>query len=920
MMSQRSSRCAVLIDAHSLIHRAYHALPSNLRTKSGLATNAAYGFANMLIRLLEERDPDYVVVVFDAPGPTFRHERYSEYKANRPEMPDDLRPQIGMVKRLLKAFRIPVYAETGYEADDILGTLASNLAAEGLDVLLVSGDRDILQLVGPRVKALITRRGITDMDLYDEDLVKEKMGITPGQVVDYKGLVGDSSDNIPGVPGIGEKTAARLFAEYESLEAILDNVDRIKGRARKPLQQYANQARLSRELATINCAVPIEFDREQARRREPDLHALHRVLVELEFGSLLKRLSEQFPGLKDEAGKQQPLFGNEQKEGNLAGKIEGNRVVIASSDELEAIPAQLVEAETVIMHTFRGPVDPGAVEGDPVGIVLAVPGNCTWFLPGSVFSPSDRRLVARLLLGDPDRTVAGYNLKNEFMLAGDDLIYPACKLFDCLIAAYLINPEYGNSSLQELHLKFTGEYLPTWTEYTENCDQSKTREQHAADYCQQLAISIAALHQILSNRMHDLNLISLFKEIELPLIPILARMEKRGIRIDPGRFSGLSAEMDEQLQQLMSRIYELAGCEFNLNSPKQVGEVLFENIGLPVLKRTKTGPSTDAEVLAELAEEHEIARLMLDYRQVSKLKSTYVDALPGQAVGSPPRIHTCFNQTVTATGRLSSTNPNLQNIPVRTPEGKRIRRAFIPEDGWVIVTADYSQIELRILAHLSSDEHLIDAFRKGEDIHRRTAAEVFGCHPDEVSKAMRSNAKAINFGIVYGISDYGLARNTDLSRKAARSYIDAYFKKYPGVKEYIDKTIADAHRNGFVETMFGRRRYLPELNSRSWARRSFGERTAVNTPIQGSAADIIKLAMIKVDRFLIEAESPAKMMLQVHDELVFEVPRESALDLARDVRRIMESVVDLTVPLVVDVASGDNWGELHEIPEGDTGA
>lgn len=926
----------VLIDALSLIHRAFYALPP-MNTSKGEPTNAVLGFANMLLALMEEEQPAYVAVAFDRSGPTFRDELYDEYKANRPPMPDDLRPQITYTESFLQAMNVPVYGEAGFEADDIIGTLTRQAVEKNMDVVIVTGDRDLLQLVDENVHVLITRRGIRDMERMDPAAVEERLGVGPALVTDLKGLMGDNSDNIPGVPRVGPKTALRLLNEYGSLEEVLAHAGEVRGQVGQNLRKYAEQARLSKQLAVIRTDAPARFDEDAMRVQRPDMNAITELAARLEMRNLLERIKKRF----GEGGAAATLT-NEEETG-----AEGETTV-AEDVNAGQLPVDIVADEaslqTAVDTLSQEMADKGrdgdkhalivdiVTDGDDpmrallVGLFFGTPRRA-FYIPVSdnlnAQSGLDwkraRNVLHPLLC---DKGIAKWcndvkRLRTVLRRYGTDLLGTTV---DVTLASYLLNPE-GNHSLSDAAMRHLNRFVASWKQRLADAGvgrkaarPSQLPRETVAQFLAEDADVLAELAPVLMRRLQKDQLAPLYEQVELPLAHVLLRAETRGVCLDLDYLAELSKEMERQIETLTEKIYTLAGTEFNVNSPKQLGMVLFDTLGLPVMKRTKTGPSTDQEVLETLAEEHEIAELLLDYRQVTKLKSTYVDALPTLVHPDTGRVHTNFNQTVTATGRLSSTNPNLQNIPVRTPEGRRIRKAFVPgEPDWVMMKADYSQIELRILAHISEDEVLIEAFRKGEDIHTRTAAEVFEVEPVEVTSAQREAAKAINFGIVYGISSFGLARGTGLSRADAQKYIDEYFGRYPGVKRYIDNIKAVAREQGYVTTLLNRRRYLPELRSRNWARRSFAERTAMNTPIQGTAADIIKMAMIAADKRLQQAGLQARLLLQVHDELVLELPAHEVEQAARIIRDSMVGVVSLSVPLVVDIEQGPNWLDTQPV-------
>lgn len=876
----------MLIDGHSLLHRAFYALPT-MTSSTGEHTNAVYGFATMLMKVLSDEQPDYIVVAFDKETPTFRHEQYADYKAHRPKMADELRSQIPLVKELVQAFNIPICELDGYEADDIIGTLAKQAETENLFTVIVTGDKDALQLVSPDVQVLITLRGISNMDRYDEKMVKQKIGITPPQVVDLKALMGDKSDNIPGVVGIGEKTALNLLATYETVDNVLAHADEIAGKVGERIRTHADDARLSWQLARIDTNVPIKVDWPEFQLQKPDAHSLTQLCTKLEMRGLLTQIHKRYHA-DVQAVAQQALL---------------------PVDDVRPLQLQQVQRESwqTAIDNLSDPLTVLAVfdEKDaqhlrPVMVSVAG-GEQMVYADGGCFD-----LYCRLL--QDTRPLRSHDLKTQLVAAGqrgDDISANVKQVDDLMLMSYLCHPEQGDHSLADLAIKCGIGVLPPM-------------DAAAPD-----PASLAIRHQVLqaaatalTTKLKENDLQKLYCEVELPLTRVLARMELAGITIDPECLATMSQEMANDIERLTESIYELANEKFNINSPKQLAEVLFNKLGLPVKKSTKTGPSTSADVLEELAMEHEVAQQVIDYRQLMKLKGTYVDALPALINKSTGRLHTTFNQAVTATGRLSSTNPNLQNIPVRTALGRQIRGAFLPgKPDWVLLSADYSQIELRVLAHLSGDENLITAFRAGADIHTKTASEVFEVDPEKVTSEMRSAAKAINFGIVYGISSFGLAKGTGLTRQAAQSYIDNYFRRYAGVKRYMEETVAIARSQGYVTTVLGRRRYLPDLHSRKWPQRSFAERTAMNTPIQGSAADIIKLAMLRVESKLNEAGLQSQMLLQVHDELVLEVPQSELMATAKIVRTAMEGAYELVVPLSVSIGAGPNWLDIKELKD-----
>ncbi len=848
-----------LIDGNSLINRAFYALPP-LTNAAGQPTNAVYGLTNMLLRLMEDYSPDQILVAFDLSGPTFRHEQFEEYKAHRTGMPDDLRSQIPVMKELLDKMGIRRIELQGYEADDLLGTAAKQGEREGCKVFVVTGDRDAFQLISPQTAVLFTKRGITETELVDEEKLLKDYGVTPSQVIDLKGLMGDSSDNIPGVPGIGEKTALKLLASYKSIEGVYANLGELKGKLKENLTNYERQAYLSKELATIRTDAPLEIDLSE--RAEMDREAVLEMFQHLGFKSLVERLAA--PG---DAPVQTPASWD-------------TAFTQADQSSWAAFQAELQAAEDAYLYY--------SVQHRQLFALLK---DNVWGLSEKLVQEHLPELKTELQ-GKKVSAANGKEVLHLLGAEGSDLIS-----FDLELALYCLDPE----KRWEIDAVCHSFNLPP-------AGIDEKDPQLGPVYLRVFKKAAPLVEQELKEQ----ELWSLYTELELPLVTALAEMEANGILVSPKKLEEISSDLEATLARLTEEIYAEAGEEFNINSPKQLGVILFDKLGLPVLKRTKTGPSTSADVLEELSE-HKIVASVLEYRQVAKLKSTYTDSLADLISPETGRIHTTFNQTVTATGRLSSTHPNLQNIPVRTEEGRRIREAFTAPEGCYLLMADYSQIELRLLAHLSGDQVLSEAFRSGKDIHTQTAAEVFGLSLDEVSPEQRNAAKAINFGIIYGISSFGLAKGINLTRAQAQEYIDSYFLRYPMVKAYLDGLVEQGKQQGYVTTLAGRRRYLPNLRSRNFALRNFAARTAMNTPIQGSAADIIKLAMLRVRSALQEAGLKTRLLLQVHDELVLETPKEELETAAALVKREMENVYPLDVPLLVEVSYGLNWRDVTHI-------
>ena len=846
-----------LIDTYGFIFRAYHARARSaappMRTSTGLSTEAVYIFTNMLRKLSKTYKPEYIAAVFESIGPTLREQEFAEYKANRAEAPPDLGEQIVYIRRLLDALRIPILEFRGFEADDVIGTISRRAEQAGFEVVIVSSDKDMLQLVTDHVSMLNPAK---DDSWYDPAKVQEFMGVKPTQVADLLALKGDSIDNIPGAPGIGEKGARDLIDQFGSVEAALDRSAEVERKMyRESLQNNRERIVLSKRLATIETAVPIEFSPEQVKAREPDLTVLKQIYKELEFHSHLKELG---PGEDLRARDYQTLGAPESVDAWVAAIPEGTPVAVAIAKSGE-----------------------GELALDTVGLA--------WKQGEARAVPLQLLDRLRPLLEDGARPKIACDVKSA-LLAFSKLGFEARGfIHDVMLYAFLLDADPGGCSLDNLaHRRL-------------DLKLGASPEQHA-DYALEL-------YQDLSREVDGRNLRSLYETVELPLAGVLARMELTGILIDSTELKRLSSLMETEIARLTAEIHQIAGKPFNISSPQQLGRMLFEDLKLPSPVKYGKGKiiSTAADILDDLAGEHEIVRKVLEYRQLTKLKGTYVDALPALLDPRTGRLHTSFNQTGAATGRLSSSNPNLQNIPIRTELGREIRAAFIPRPGWKLVIADYSQIELRLLAHMSHDAVLVEAFRNGEDIHTRTAAEVMGVPPLMVSAEDRRRAKAVNFGIVYGISPFGLSQQLGISRAEAELYIQAYFERYTGVKKFIESTIAEVRRTGVTRTLLGRERPIPEMNSRNPSARGFAERTAVNSPLQGTAADLIKAAMIRIDRNLREEEYQAAMLLQVHDELVFEAPAEETQKLSVMVKHEMEQVYPLEVPMVADIGVGENW-------------
>jgi len=882
-----SKKKIILIDGNSLVYRAFFALPQTLATNSGQITNAVYGFTSMLIKLMKDEKPDYVAVAFDK-GKPHRLDMYEEYKAHRPKTPDELRSQFPLVRDVLQALNILAIEVSGYEADDILATLASKLE-DNYEVVIVTGDRDALQLISPSVTVLATKRGITDMKRYDREAVVERFGVPPEKMADLLGLKGDASDNIPGVPGVGEKTASKLIQEFGSLEGVLDNIDRVEAkRFQKIIKEHFELARLSKELAILEKNVGVDIDLDKCRWGEWDKNEVESVFVSLGFNSLMERLfiEDQTKQIsKDTVLKIQPL--EVKKLNELDGLVQQmSKTGLFAFDILTTgkYPSELKIKEIAI--TVKREETAEKNEADTYHISL-----------GGKEAKLPRDIVFQILkpfFEKEQYKAVTCGAKNKISSLKNERITFNSLSFDCEIAAYLLKPG-AKHTIDDLAKR----YLNATTEH-------KSEKEFVV--CGSHIIWL--LQDILGKELREDDLLPLFEQIEMPLVSVLAKMEWAGVGVNIAKMEKLDSEVEGDLQVLEADIYRLAGQEFNINSSQQLSQILFEKLGLESDKKTKTGYSTDSSVLNKLIGQNPIIEKLLRYRELAKLKSTYIDALPKLINPKTGRLHTTFSQASTATGRLSSSNPNLQNIPVRTDLGRRVREAFVPARSTdELLVADYSQIELRILAHLSRSQNLLKAFEQGQDIHQSTASEVFGIDPESVDQEMRRRAKAVNFGIIYGISPFGLSEQLGISKEEARDYIDKYFQEYPEVKEFIDQTVADAYTRGFVETIWGRRRYIPELKSGNYKIRSLGERLAINTRIQGSAADIIKIAMIDLDKAFESQGLQAKMILQVHDELVFEVPpleREVVFSL---VKEKMEGAYPLKPELKIDVAFGSNWRE-----------
>jgi len=884
-----------LIDGSAYIYRAFHAV-RGLANSKGMPTNAIFGFTRMLIKLMQERAPQYVAMFFDAKGPTFRHEIYSEYKANRPPMPDELVVQLPWIKKVTAGFNIPVIEMPGYEADDLIGTYARLAEAAGYEVVMVTGDKDFVQLVTDKTSIWDPMKD----KVIDRAAVKAEFDLSPGQIIDMMGLSGDTADNVPGVPGIGPKTALTLIQTYGNMEALYDRIDTLtKPKQRENLMTHKAQAFLSRRLVTIDTRAPIDFEPRAIKTVPPDESVLGELFQELEF----RQLQQEF----QQAEPEKPAV----------------YAPILTTDALDTLIGRLEKCGRFAVDTETTSQNPMAAVLVGISVAL-VPGEAFYIPVGHRYMGAPDQLPRQLVLDRlrpvfEDRRIAkvGQNIKYDWTVLrrhGVDLQGVA---FDTMLASYLLNPSKRAHNLDQIALDYLGHKNITYSEVAGKGKNALTFDQvtleQAVPYaCEDADITLRA-YEVLQPQLEALGLMPLMETVEMPLVPVLMEMEMTGVMLDLEKLHDLSKSFAHQLQRLEEDIHAMAGERFNIQSSQQLGRILFEKLQLPTVKKTKkkTGYSTDVEVLTRLAEVHELPAFVLRHRSLAKLKSTYADALIEQVDSDTGRIHTSFNQTVAATGRLSSSDPNLQNIPIRTEEGLEIRKAFVPRPGWILLAADYSQIELRILAHYADDPLFIEAFQRDEDIHTRTASEVFQTPPEDVTSELRRQAKAINFGIVYGMSAYGLSRELGISPKMAQTYIDHYFERYSGIKNYMTQTIEQARQTQRTSTLLGRLRLLPDIANTNAAVRQFAERTAINTPIQGTAADLIKVAMIRIAAALRERNLQSRMLLSVHDEIVFEVPPEELEAMKHLAPEIMENVWVLKAPLKVNLAWGGNWAEAH---------
>lgn len=922
----------VLIDGHSILNRAFYGLP-DLTNAKGEHTNAVYGFLNIMFKILEEEQPDYLTIAFDLKHPTFRHEMFQEYKGTRKPMPEELREQVPLIKEVLQAMNIIIVEKAGYEADDILGTIAVAAEKKGMEVSLVSGDRDLLQLATDTIKIRIpkTKRTGTEIeDYYAEDVI-EKYQVTPKQIIDLKGLMGDTADNIPGVPGIGEKTATKIIKEFSSVEEAILHVEEISPKkARENLKEFEEQARLSKVLATIKTDCPLEYVLEEATMDNMFNENAFSIMKRLEFKSILSKFEQnggnsnqitdqiyKIETMKDAKKLFQEIIKQKDKNQRVAFLIYGaERVTIPGPFQKENSFME-ADGQFSLFETLES-------KQDEILISFSLTcGNGIYYLEQKSEITEEWIVKQIYSLMKNDVKFSTIHLKKQLYIL--DALFKKYSIdielqeledlfFDCAIAAYLMNPIGESYDFDDLGRDYLGVAFTSWKDFLgkETILQKKEKDfDRFVEFVCMNAYVADQVWKLLYDKLKESNMESLFRDVEMPLVYILYEMEQRGIRVNKQELKDYGEKLGIRIESLEKEIYALAGEQFNINSPKQLGVILFEKLELPFAKKTKTGYSTSADILEKLKGEYEIVDKILEYRQLAKLKSTYADGLANYINEVDGRIHGRFHQTITATGRLSSTEPNLQNIPIRMEIGREIRKVFIPREGYIFLDADYSQIELRVLAHVSKDESLIEAYNKGEDIHRITASEVFHIPFDEVTAKQRSDAKAVNFGIVYGISSFGLGQDLHISKKEAEAYIEKYFATYPGIKNFLDNAVKQGKKKGFVTSLMGRIRPVPELSSSNFMQRSFGERIAMNSPIQGTAADIIKIAMVRVSKAMKKQNLKSQLLLQIHDELLIET-HPSEVDIVKELlEKEMSEAMKLSVALEVEVKQGNNWNEAH---------
>lgn len=917
-----ANKTFVIIDAMAMAYRAYFAFINRpLTTKSGEPTSAVFGFMNQLVKVLEDHKPDYIAVATDSKEKTFRHDMYSEYKATREAMPDDMIPQIGRIKEIVELMNIPLYILPGYEADDIIGTAVKLAEKKGMISYAVTPDKDYMQLVTEKTIIAKPGRGSDDVSFYDVKKVKEAYGFEPKQMIDYLALVGDSSDNIPGVKGVGEKTALPLIQQFGSIENLYENLDKVdKAGTKKKLEENKDNAFLSKELATINCKVPMDFDFNKAKFSKPNLDKLREVFVELEFKSLFSRLLKIY----DQENQKQEIKAEEFSTAQTFDKSKSKYEFITAKKDAEKLAEKLIKTSLFVFDTETDSLDQFKL--NIVGASFSTKAGEAYFVaidPGSkIFSDGSKRLpvdefkkIFKPVLENRKVKKVCQNGKYDLSVMRGLGIKVENFYFDTMVASYIIDPDqkHGMDDLAEKYLNYQPIKLSSLI--GEKKDPAKIYDvniEKLSDYAAEDADITFQLYEILNKEIEKEKLDRVSFDVDFPLVPVLEDMEHEGVKIDKSALESFSKELEKLIKDYTKKIYKSAGEEFNISSPKQLQVILFEKLGLESGRKTKTGFSTDARALENLRGEHKIIEMILDYRQVTKLKSTYTDALPNLINSKTGRVHTDFNQTVAATGRLSSLNPNLQNIPIRSEMGKEIRKAFVPRDkNYVLLSADYSQIELRLLAAICKDEALMKAFKNGEDIHRSTAALVFMVDPKDVTPDMRRKAKEVNFGILYGIGPFGLKTRLGIPQSHAKDIIDLYFKTFKNVRKYMDDSVKKAQEKGFAETLLGRRRFLRNINSNNRVVRQFEERVAINMPIQGTAADMIKLAMIKIYNELEKRKAKTKMVLQVHDELVFDTHKDEVDELRPMIKEIMEKALPVNVPILVDTGVGDNWLDAH---------
>jgi DNA polymerase I len=920
-----------ILDGTALAYRAYFGMIGRpLINSKGQNTSAVFGFANYLLKVLSDEKPDYLVAVFDTPEPTFRHKKFPEYKATREKMPEEMASQLDHIKQMLSAFGVPTVERPGYEADDVIGTLAQLAAKEDINVFMVTGDKDFMQLITPKIKMYKPGKSGMDVEIVDEKGVELKFGVKPSSVIDVLALTGDAVDNVPGIKGVGEKTAIPLIQKYGSVEKVLANADKVdKPALREKLKTGKEMALLSKWLVTIKTDVPLGVDFHSLKEKNPDQAEISRLFNELEFKSLIRR-AQQITSAHASKTEETEVVGEPEpaeEDYKTISTVKHDYKLITGVEELAKLAEKLKRAEVVSMDTETTSVD--ALNAKLVGISFSIKPREAYYVNiasegGDLFSEAGGRRgvnvkdavkILKPVFESAKILKVGQNLKYDMLVLSNYDIRTRGVEFDSMVAAYVVNADGAHNldSLAKEYLKYKP--VPIEELIGKGKNQKNMREvppEVVAEYSGEDADIALQLTAALRKKLEDSGLLDLCLKMEFPLIEVLTEIEKTGVKIDTAILGQISKELERMIDNLSDEIYKLAGEEFNIGSPKQLGDILFNKMMLPTNKKTKTGFSTDVFVLEELSAQHPIAESILSYRKLTKLKSTYVDALPALINARTGRLHTSFNQTVAATGRLSSSDPNLQNIPIRGEMGKEIRKAFVPgEKGWVMMSADYSQIELRIMAHICKDEGMTEAFRKHEDIHRTTASKVFGVPPDKVTSDMRRKAKEVNFGLLYGIGPYGLKIRLRISQGEAKEVIDTYFQRFPRVREYINGTIEFARKHGYVETLLGRRRYLANINSKNSAVRNAEERQAINMPIQGTAADMIKLAMVGIFREMEKQKMRSRMILQVHDELVFESPKDEVKKLETLVREEMTNALKLSVPVEVDVGTGPNWLDAH---------